>query len=129
MIYYDASALVALITGRPPAAELRAYLKERSEPGATSTVGLIETVRTCDTYGNFPQLMARLLRDYDEIEITSQVRDRAAGFPILRTLDAIHVASAELLGNELSALITYDKRMVEIAEWRGIPVASPGMTT
>jgi predicted nucleic acid-binding protein len=129
VIYYDTSALVSLITGRAPASELRAYLRERKVPGATSTVGLIETVRTCDAYGTFPNLMTRLLRDFDEIDVTAEVRDRAAVLPRgLRTLDAIHVATAELLGSELSVLLTYDKRMVEIAKGRGLPVASPGMT-
>lgn len=128
MIYFDASALVTMVTRRTPWASLDTFLDEHDEPGATSTIGLIETVQQCDTYGTFPHLMRSLVREYDELEVTSEVRDRAAMLPGLKTLDAIHVASAELLGGELSALVTYDKRMAEIARTRGLPVASPGMT-
>ncbi len=72
--------------------------------------------------------MAQLLRDYDELALTSEIRDRAADVPGgLKSLDAIHIASAETLGEELIAFVTYDRRMAQVAESRGLPVASPGM--
>jgi predicted nucleic acid-binding protein len=40
---------------------------------------------------------------------------------------AIHVASASLLGSELIALVTYDRRMADAARGAGLPVAMPGM--
>ena len=40
--------------------------------GVTSTVGLIETVRNCDRAGTFPNLMSRLLGDYDEFAVTDR---------------------------------------------------------
>ena len=95
---------------------------------ATSTVGLVETVRACDAMGDFPNLMAQLLRDYTELRLTTNIRDRAADLPGgLRALDAIHVATAETLADDLISLISYDKKMLELATSRGIPVASPGM--
>lgn len=119
-----------MITRRKPwAAALDTFLGERlDEPGATSTVGFIETVQSCDAQGTFPNLMAGLLRSYDELPVNSEIRDRASMLPGLKTLDAVHVATAEVLGDELSILLTYDKRMAEIARARGLPVASPGMT-
>ena len=82
MIYLDASALVTYVTGRPNFAELREFLASRSGfRMATSTVGLIETVRNCDRVGTFPNLMSRLLRDYTEFEVTAEIRDRAANLP------------------------------------------------
>lgn len=45
----------------------------------------------------------------------------------LRTLDAIHLASAELVGPRLTAVVTYDRRMAEVARQMGLPVATPGM--
>lgn len=129
MIYLDASALMTLVTERANVAELDDFLLAHAEfRGATSTVGLIETVRNCDRVGSFPNLMGQLLSDYDELEVTARIRDRAANLPgRLKALDAIHVATAETLGAELVALVTYDRPMATVARSLGLPVASPGM--
>ncbi len=129
MIYLDASALVTLVARRPNASELYEFLNSRpGVPLATSTVGLIETVRNCDRMGSFPNLMSRLLRDYDDLQVTAEIRDRAANLPgRLKALDAIHVATAEALGKDLISFITYDRAMASVARSRGLPVASPGM--
>jgi predicted nucleic acid-binding protein len=128
MIYLDASALVTHVTRRPNFAELREYLASHSEfRGATSTVGLIETVRNCDRTGSFPNLMSQLLRQYSEIEVTARIRDHAAQLPgRLKALDAIHVATAATLGDELISFVTYDRVMARLARSQGLPVASPG---
>lgn len=129
MIYLDASALVTYVLERPHVVELHEFLADNAEfPGASSTVGFVETVRNCDRSGNFPHLMARLLRDYDELQVTSEVRDEAANLPGgLKALDAIHVATAESLGEDLAWFVTYDRQMAQVARARGLPVASPGM--
>lgn len=129
MIYLDASALVTNVTGQPNFADLQEFLARHSHlRAATSTAGLIEAARNCDCVGNFPNLMARLLREYSELEITADIRDRAAQLPgRLKALDAIHVATAETLGEDLVSFVTYDRRMASIARSRGLPVASPGM--
>ena len=46
--------------------------------------------------------------------------------PTLRTLDAVHVASAREFGPDLEALVTYDDRMIAAARANGLPVVSPG---
>jgi uncharacterized protein len=129
VIYLDASALVTYVTGRPNFAELHEFLVSHSDfRGATSTVGLIETVRNCDRVGDFPNLMSQLLRDYDELEVTTEVRNRAASLPgRLKALDAIHVATAETLYGDLISFITYDGQLAHVARSRGLPVASPGL--
>ena len=129
MIYLDTSALVTYVVKRPNFAELHAFLEARGgSPMLTSSVGLIETVRTCDRLGRFPNLIGQLLRDYAELRMTAEIRDRAANLPGgLKTLDAIHVASAETLGEDLISFITYDRAMANVARSRGLPVASPGM--
>lgn len=43
----------------------------------------------------------------------------------LRTLDAIHLATALGLGAELDAFVTYDNRLAEAARSLGLPVVSP----
>ena len=129
MIYLDASAIVTYVLKRANVSALRGYLQGHADARtATSTVGLIETIRTCDRAGNFPNLMAQLFREHAELVITSEVRDRAANLPgRIKTLDAIHVATAEMLGEELISIVTYDTQMAKVARSRGLPVASPGM--
>jgi len=58
-----------------------------------------------------------------------EIRDAAAGLPGgIRTLDALHVASAQAIGDALEVLISYDRRMLDIAHSVGVPVAAPGMS-
>src|ERR1700755_1275043 len=97
-------------------------------PMATSTLGFVETVRTMDRIGDYPDLMRDLVSGFTEILLTEEVRDAAAQLPgTLRTLDAIHVARAQVLGVSLDMLVTYDKRMLEIARAEGLPAEAPGL--
>lgn len=129
MIYLDASALVTLVSGRRYSTALRGYLASQPPmPMGTSTIGIVETVRTLDSVGDFPSVLQDLLANYAEIVVNEEVRDMAAQLPAgVRTLDALHIASAQLLGEGLHCLVSYDKRMVEVAHQIGLPVASPGM--
>lgn len=129
MIYLDASALVSLVTGRPYARELREFLTQSPEmPMGTSTIGFIETVRTLDRVGSYPTAMRDLLAAFTEILVTDEIRDGAANLPGgVRTLDAIHIASAQAIGDGLAFLVSYDKRMLDIAHSVGIPITAPGM--
>jgi len=45
--------------------------------------------------------------------------------PLLRTLDAVHLATALSLTARLGTVVTYDRRMTEAAQHLGLPVASP----
>lgn len=129
MIYLDSSALVTLISGRSYAKELREFLAAKpAMPMATSTLGFIETVRTLDQVGDYPTIMQDLAREFTEILITEEVRDAAALLPKgVRTLDAVHIASAQIIGEALEVLVTYDKRMRDVARSVGLPVEAPGL--
>lgn len=129
MIYLDASALITLVTGRPYATQLRDYLAQSPEtPMGTSTIGFVETVRTLDRVGSYPTALQALLASFTEILVTDEIRDAAATLPGgVRTLDAVHIASAQAIGDALAVLVSYDKRMLDIAHSVGIPVASPGL--
>jgi predicted nucleic acid-binding protein len=128
MIYLDSSALVTYTVERPYADALKRFLDRERADTCTSTIGFIETVRTCDRIGNYPRLLSQLLREHDEILLSSEIRDHAARIPgPIRSLDAIHVASAALLGADLTSLVTYDNRMAEAAAAIGLPVDMPGM--
>ncbi|MFE5029580.1 PIN domain-containing protein [Streptomyces sp. NPDC056656] len=125
----DSSALLTLLTGRSLVAELRDFLAERPGlPMAISTVGMVETVRQLDKVGSFPNALADLDRMVTEILLTEEVRDLATRVPAaLRSLDAIHVASALVIGEALDSLITYDKRMLDAAREAGLTAHAPGM--
>jgi uncharacterized protein len=129
LIYLDSSAMVTMVVERAYADDLREYLAGfPSSRTYTSTIGFVETVRTCDSIGTFPGLITDLLRQHQEVTVTDEVRDDAARLPgRLRSLDAVHVASASLLGSELIALVTYDQRLADTARGAGLPVAMPGM--
>jgi predicted nucleic acid-binding protein len=43
----------------------------------------------------------------------------------LRSLDAIHLASARQLGSSVRQIVTYDERMADAAQADGWPVSSP----
>jgi predicted nucleic acid-binding protein len=125
----DTSALVTWMTRRNHWAELDVFLQQRAtEPLATSTLGFVETVRTLDLLGHFPKAMDDLDTRVTEILLTREVRDGAALLVgRLRTLDAIHVASALSLRDDLTALVTYDRRMLETARTEGLASHAPGM--
>jgi uncharacterized protein len=75
-----------------------------------------------------PTTVGRLFR----LEIDAIIRATAAAFadPTLRSPDAIHLATAQVLANEsgtsLIAFVTYDQRPLASARTAGLPTASPG---
>jgi hypothetical protein len=46
----------------------------------------------------------------------------------LRTLDAIHLATALSIGSELEAFVTYDQNQADVANQHGVRVLSPGLS-
>jgi hypothetical protein len=70
-----------------------------------------------------------LLTAFHYIEIDNDLVDAAASEPdpLLRSLDAIHLASARLAGTDLAAVVTYDIRLRAAAVRAGLPVLSPGV--
>jgi uncharacterized protein len=133
VIYLDSCALVKLLLPEQETQALRSFLRTRAAEGHASSA-LVETevgrvlVRhgaDQDLLESADDLLSRILR----IRITEPVL-RAAGrlpLPRLRSLDAIHLASAEFLEQALTAFVSYDKRLLAAAAERGLPVQSPGV--
>lgn len=85
--------------------------------------------RDLDHVGSYPTALQDLLTDFTEVLVTDEIRDAAAILPgSVRTLDAIHIASAQIIGDALAFLVSYDKRMLDVAHSVGIPIAAPGMS-
>lgn len=125
--YLDSSAIVKLVVAEPESAALRRYLRRR-RPLLSSALVRAEVSRALLPLGEpavrrGQELLARL----ELIRISDRVL-AAAGSLLpagLRTLDAIHLATAQQLGGDLSRLITYDQRMHASAAAIGCPVAAP----
>jgi predicted nucleic acid-binding protein len=69
----------------------------------------------------------RSRRRFEYIQIDEDVVRTAMVEPdlLLRSVDAIHLATARMLGPELTALLTYDDRLAHAATDAGIPVHTP----
>lgn len=69
----------------------------------------------------------RILDRVDRIALGSQLVGRAGTLipPSMRTLDALHIASALKLGDELEAVVAYDRRLLAAATSHRFPTASP----
>ena len=129
-LYLDASAIVKLVRKEAESDHLREYLaSHKGDSRVTSTLARVEVVRAVS--GGGPAAISharRQLNRLDQIGMDDDLLDDAAilqtGEP-LRSLDAIHLATARLLGADLRAVLTYDQRMAEAAVELGIVVEAP----
>ncbi len=127
-VYVDASAMAKLLVDEREGDDLRAFLAPFSRQ-ATSIVGRVEVERTVARRAPARlEHVAGLLDDLVVVGLEPGIAAAAAsiGPATLRTLDAIHLASAAALGADLAAFVTYDRRLAEAARALGLPVASPG---
>jgi predicted nucleic acid-binding protein len=126
--YLDSSAIVKLVKGEPETSALRTEL-EHWPQYASSRLAEIEVTRAALYFGHTARRRARdVLRSMSLIAIDDEVITQAGALlpPTLRTLDAIHVATALLLGNDLGVLMTYDRRMDAVAKSYNLPRLAPG---
>lgn len=130
-LYLDSSAIVKLVQREGESASLRRYLRKHSgSPRVTSALARVEVVRAVLAAGPTAVAQARrqLGRMY-QVSLDQDVLDRAATFVLrmrVRSLDALHLASAQVVGADLQAVITYDERMAEAATELGLSVDAPG---
>lgn len=125
--YLDSSALVKLAVREPESVALRRYLS-RHRPLMSSALARTEVAQALLPLG--PDAVRRgreVLARVALLRINDRTLD-AAGLltPMeLRSLDAIHLASAEQLGSDLRAFVTYDERLAAAAAGRGLRVIQP----
>ncbi|MBA2506284.1 MAG: type II toxin-antitoxin system VapC family toxin [Thermoleophilaceae bacterium] len=125
--YLDSSALVRLVVSEPESEALTAYLaKRRARASCALARAEVPRAARVNSTAAVPRALA-LLEDIALVGLDDALLDRAAalGDPVLRTLDAIHVAAAERLGDDLGELITYDRRMAAAASDLGLTVVAP----
>jgi predicted nucleic acid-binding protein len=117
---------VKLVLDEPDSAAMLRWFTG-SEMVVTSQVGAIETFRAVRRLPHDPAQLRHTLGQIDVVELDERTAVSAARLspPSLRTLDAIHLATAIELGPELEALVTYDDRLAAAARALGLPVVRP----
>lgn len=126
LAYLDASAIVKLVVSEAESGALHRWFVE-AERLATSRVGLVETVRATSRMPVDRDHRSNVLANLEVLELTAKIAERAGEIQpaALRTLDAVHLASAIALGTEVDAFVTYDDRLASAARAIGLPVIQP----
>jgi uncharacterized protein len=125
--YVDSSALVKLVIPEPESAALRVELA-RWQPHVVSAIARVEVVRACTRVDEKARPVAEeVVGALDLIAVEGEVLDAAARVEpsALRSLDAIHVASALLIGDALGVVIAYDERLLAALRSAGLRTATP----
>ncbi|HEX9645332.1 MAG TPA: type II toxin-antitoxin system VapC family toxin [Acidimicrobiia bacterium] len=125
--YLDSSAIVKLVVREPESQALRRYLRRR-RPVVSSALARAEVTRAVLPLGRAAVDRARdVLAHIDLIRINDRVLTMAGTMQPndMRTLDAVHLATASLLGDSLSRVVCYDDRMTRGAEALGWAVSAP----
>jgi uncharacterized protein len=135
VIYLDSSAIVKLVAPEPETDALGEWLRERSATELlTSKLSEVEVPRALRrSHPGVLAVVSVVLRRLYRVDINDVVRANAATYldPLLRSLDAIHLATADAIvgaGKHITAFVTYDKRLGAAATEVGLSVASPGVS-
>jgi len=127
MVYLDASAIVRIVADEPGRAATVAFLRDH-ETRLSSVVSSLEVPRAmARKQRDAAQASAAFLERLVIVALDRSIVTRAAALapPALRTLDAIHLATALEFGRELDAFVTYDARLGAAARAMGLPVEAP----
>lgn len=125
--YLDTSALAKLVRPETETSALRRWLTTRR--WISSDVVRTELRRAAARAGGRALARAdRLVAQADLLCVTAEVFDDAGRLEpsSLRSLDALHLAAAQLLGPDLAGIVAYDVRLADAASALGLTVAAPG---
>ena len=129
LYYVDTSAAIKLLVEETHSMAFAAFYDARADAEWVSSALLrIEVIRTVARAKPVLLPDARdLLLAFSYIAIDDEVVEAAMNEPdrSLRSLDAIHLATARLLGPDLDAIVTYDDRLATAAGDAGLITASP----
>ena len=124
--YLDTSAFVKLVRSEPESAALRRALAGREL--LSSALLVVEGRRAARRYGELAARRARAgLATVTLLPLDQGILDAAADLDPaeLRSLDALHLATAMSLGGDLERLYCYDTRLAGAAQTVGIEVSQP----
>lgn len=129
MAYYlDTSAAVKLVVEEAGSKALRRWLDATTEPIVSSDLLRTELLRA--TRRSAPDQMRQARAVLDSVVLlmlSTPLFERAGDLEpgLLRSLDALHLAAALDLGDDLDGIITYDERMAAAASALGVAVITP----
>ena len=130
MIYLDSSALLKLLHEEPESGALADWLTGQTGTALLSSeLANVEVIRACRQINpdTLPEARA-LLAGLDLIPLAGAMIAEATdvGQTTLRSLDAVHLASALSVRDALSSFIAYDHRLSEAASAAGLQFLAPG---
>ena len=129
-MYLDSSALLKLLVEEAESAALAAFVAgEAGMRAVSSELAVVEVVRAVRRVAPAAVADARsLVAQLDLVPLSGDVVAQATevGGPLLRTLDALHLASALAVREALSFFVAYDHRLVDAARTAGFDVRHPG---
>lgn len=125
-MYLDSSALVKLVQLEPESEPL-AFEVAQWAAHVTSVVGAVEVRRAARRSGADANRTDDVLARVSLLELDAGVCELAATLDPakLRMLDALHLASALSLEDELGAIVCYDERLARAAALEGVRVLAP----
>lgn len=132
-IYADSSALVKLVYEEKESAALTSWLTRGTREGETvhvvsSSLVFVEVMRAARKRGvNAPERARTTLQTLSLVSLNRTILQQAATVsPMgLRSLDAIHLATALSIERRIDYIVTYDIRLHRAAEEYGLPVIAP----
>ncbi|MDA2956196.1 MAG: type II toxin-antitoxin system VapC family toxin [Actinomycetota bacterium] len=126
--YLDSSALAKLVLRERETTSLREYLK-KSTMRLTSAISEVELRRAAARANSNADVAARrVLSVVTQVEVTRDVLKGAATVmpTTLKSLDALHLATALLVASDLDVFVTYDPQLGAAAATAGFVVVQPG---
>jgi uncharacterized protein len=129
LYYADTSAVIKLLVEESHSKAFAAFYDAHADAEwVSSALSRIEVTRAVTRV--LPALLpdARdLLLAFSFVAIDDDIVEAAMNEPDrgLRSLDAIHLATARVLGEDLGALVSYDDRLLKAATDAGLATASP----
>ncbi len=123
--YFDASALVKLSHVEPYSQALIDYLEQDRVEASTSIIADVEVRRALRRAGAAGD---QAVRGFYLVALDEDIRADAArlGSPSVRSLDAIHLATALAIADDQLEFVTYDDRQAGAAREAGLRVVQPG---
>lgn len=136
-VYLDSSALVKRSVTETQSEQLRETIDQLQRSGdelSSSSVSWIEVNRVLRSRletehpARIVELVESALSGVDEVPLGSVVASlaRRIGSPKMRSLDAIHLATASVI--DADVVVAYDRRLLSVASEMGFATLSPGVS-
>ena len=129
--YFDSSALVKMFSSENHSVEFQNFFLTQSKAQSklfSSALSKVEIFRSLQRQEKDVSLVDEFLKSLSLLRLSDSVISLAQIVaPGLRSLDAIHLATALQLKPLDLTFVTYDKPLAKAAKEAGLPCISPGL--